>query len=139
MAQQKTTTFADLAPKPWVQEVYEDDQIRPPSGLLNISAADMSSADIPVERYFSYEWHRQEVEHVWKKTWQVAPLVDRFPPDGDNPERSIYEIWMLYPKSDEGTHPPTMKDRCLGPDERWASVEELGSYGPVIDQHTRHS
>ena len=28
----------------------------------------------------------------------VAPLVYRFHPDEDSPERSIYEIWMLYPK-----------------------------------------
>ncbi len=53
MAEQKTTTFADLVPKPWVQEVYADDQIQSPSGLLNTSSADMSSADIPVDRCFT--------------------------------------------------------------------------------------
>ncbi|MGI9326343.1 MAG: aromatic ring-hydroxylating oxygenase subunit alpha [Pseudomonadales bacterium] len=89
MQDDKTTSFADLVPKPWVQEVYLDDTIAPPPGLRNTSAEDMSSADIPVERYLSYEWHRQEVEHVWKKTWQVACRVEEIPDPGDH---VVYDI-----------------------------------------------
>ena len=43
---------------------------------------------------------------------------------------------MLYPKTDDGSHPPPMKERRLSESDLWASVQELGSYGPVIDQDT---
>ena len=89
MTKQKPSTFADLVPKPWVQEVYATDEIPPPDGLRNTSAADMTSTDIPVDRYFSYEWHRKEVEHVWKKTWQVACREEDIPNPGDH---LVYDV-----------------------------------------------
>ena len=64
--------FADLVPQPRVQDIYATDEVPPPAGLRNESSDDLSTDDLSVERYFSYEWHRQEVEHVWKKTWQFA-------------------------------------------------------------------
>lgn len=66
----------------------------------------------------------------------VAPLCYRFRPDGDDPTRSVFEVWMLYPKADDGTHPETMDELQLGCDEAWASVAALGSYGPILDQDT---
>ena len=30
----------------------------------------------------------------------VAPLVYRFRPAGDDPNRSIFEVWMLFPKAE---------------------------------------
>lgn len=78
-----TTHFADRVPKPWVQDLYPADKHPAPPGLLNTSCDDLSTADISVERYFSYEWHRQEIEHVWKKTWQVACRVEEIPEPGD--------------------------------------------------------
>jgi len=79
----ETHKFADLVPKPWVEELYPQDRMPPPEGLLKTSSADMTSADISAERYFSYDWHRMEVEHVWKKTWQVACRVEEIPEIGD--------------------------------------------------------
>jgi len=64
----------------------------------------------------------------------VAPLVYRFRPDGDDPTRSLFEVWMLFPIADDGTYPEPAEEHRLGPDDAWASVPELGSYGPVIDQ-----
>ena len=66
----------------------------------------------------------------------VAPLIYRFRPAGDDPDQSIFEIWMLYPKRDDGTHAQPMQERRLAADEPWASIKELGAYGPVIDQDT---
>lgn len=66
----------------------------------------------------------------------VAPLLYRFRPNGDDPSHSIFEVWMLYPKADDGSHPETADELRLGPDENWATVPELGSYGPVLDQDT---
>jgi hypothetical protein len=66
----------------------------------------------------------------------VAPLCYRFRPEGDDPTRSIFEIWMLYPIADDGMHPATMDDLRLDDDQAWAEVRELSGYGPVIDQDT---
>jgi hypothetical protein len=71
---------------------------------------------------------------VWPTV--VAPLIYRFRPDGDDPQRSIFEIWMLYPIADDGTHPDPMPELRLADDQAWSEVRELGNYGPVIDQDT---
>jgi hypothetical protein len=66
----------------------------------------------------------------------VAPLVYRFRPDGDDPNHSIFEIWMLLPIADDGSHPTPMTELRLNEDQLWSSIPELGGYGPVIDQDT---
>ena len=87
----KTQTYhhANRVPRPWVEELYPKDQSPPPKGLLETSAADMEVTDIPVDRYFDYSFHRLEVEHVWKKTWQMACRVEDIPDQGDY---MVYEI-----------------------------------------------
>ncbi|SVB98405.1 uncharacterized protein METZ01_LOCUS251259, partial [marine metagenome] len=64
----------------------------------------------------------------------VAPLIYRFRPYEDDPSRSLFEVWMLCPIADDGTHPEPAEEHRLESDEAWASVKELGAYGPVIDQ-----
>ncbi|MEE2784810.1 MAG: aromatic ring-hydroxylating dioxygenase subunit alpha [Pseudomonadota bacterium] len=79
----KTQHFANQVPRPWVQDIYPHDQHSAPAGLLNSACDDLATEDVSVERYFSYEWHRREVEHVWKKTWQVACRIEEIPEVGD--------------------------------------------------------
>jgi phenylpropionate dioxygenase-like ring-hydroxylating dioxygenase large terminal subunit len=64
----------------------------------------------------------------------AAPLCYRFRPCGDDPNRSIFEVWFLYPKPDEGPAPAAAKEHRLAEGELWASRAELGPYGPIIDQ-----
>lgn len=71
---------------------------------------------------------------IWPSV--VAPLIYRFRPHGDDPEQAIFEIWMLFPKSDDGSHPEPMKEVHLEPGESWTRVKEFGTYGPIIDQDT---
>ncbi len=66
----------------------------------------------------------------------VAPLCYRFRPAGDDPDQAIFEVWMLYPKNADATHPEPMRELRLAEDELWASVGAFGAYGPVIDQDT---
>lgn len=97
-----TTRFADRVPKPWVQELYPNDDNPAPAGLLNSSAADLSTDDISAERYFSYEWHRQEVEHVWRKTWQLACRVEDVPNVGDYVVYDIVDDSVLVVRTEAG-------------------------------------
>ncbi len=97
-----TTRFADLVPKPWVQELYPQDKNPAPRGLLNSSCDDQSTADVSVERYYSYEWHRREVENVWKKTWQVACRVEEIPEAGDFIVYDIVDDSVIVVRTDSG-------------------------------------
>ena len=76
-------SFADRVPKPWVEELYPEDGHPPPASLLETSYENLSTADVSAERYYAYEWHRREVEQVWKKTWQMACRVEEVPDVGD--------------------------------------------------------
>ena len=76
-------SFASLVPKPWVQDLYPNDAKQPPPGLLNESSDDLATTDISTDRYWSQEWHKMEVDHVWKKTWQVACRNEDIPNEGD--------------------------------------------------------
>jgi phenylpropionate dioxygenase-like ring-hydroxylating dioxygenase large terminal subunit len=69
---------------------------------------------------------------VW--TTVNAPLCYRFRPNGRNVDEAIFEIWFLYPRPEYGDPPMVAEEQRLGPDELWASVPQLGPYGPVVDQ-----
>lgn len=77
-------------PGPSVQEVLAGDTNPAPAVLLNESPADgWPTDDVPVERYFSKEWHDREVETVWRKCWQLACREEEIPNVGDH---VVYDI-----------------------------------------------
>ena len=72
-------------PGPSVQDVFASDTNPAPAVMLSESPAEgQSTADLPIERYFSKEWHDQEVEKVWRKCWQLACRVEEIPNVGDH-------------------------------------------------------
>lgn len=71
-----------LAPA-W-RELAAADSRPMPDFLVADTSPNLGSAKIPVERYTSYEFHRQEVEKVWKRTWQVTCRMDEIPNVGDH-------------------------------------------------------
>lgn len=60
-----------------------------PAHLLEESCEFLGTDDIPVERYTSYEFHRLEVERMWRKVWQLACREEDIPEPGDH---IVYEI-----------------------------------------------
>lgn len=64
----------------------------------------------------------------------AAPLIYRFRPYGNDPNKSLFEVWFLFPRPDDGSPRPVMQDLRLPQGQLWASVEQLGVYGPIIDQ-----
>jgi phenylpropionate dioxygenase-like ring-hydroxylating dioxygenase large terminal subunit len=77
-------------PSPSVQEVFKTDINPAPAVLRTESPAQgQSDADVSAERYFSKEWHDQEIEKVWRKCWQLAGRVEHIPNVGDH---IVYEI-----------------------------------------------
>ena len=61
-------------------------------------------------------------------------VLKRSRPDGDNPNHSIFEVWMLLPYPEGAPRPPSAPLRMLGKDEKFGDVPELSYYGPVLDQ-----
>lgn len=55
-----------------------------PEFLTTESSPDLGSKHVPAERYISHDYHRQEVEKIWKKTWQVTCREEEIPEVGDH-------------------------------------------------------
>lgn len=60
----------------------------------------------------------------------------RFRPYGDDPHRSIMEIFFLFPKAEDGSHPKPAPIIWLTEEEPWSTVEAMGSAAMVVDQDT---
>lgn len=78
----QTEEYANF-PGESVQDVLADDVQLADPVYLETSYEFLGDQDIPTERYYDYDWHRQEVEKVWKKTWQVACREEEIPNPGD--------------------------------------------------------
>lgn len=67
---------------------------------------------------------------------QATPLVYRFRPYGDDPERSIMEIMLLFAKAPDGSHPPPARCSTIGIEDSWHLIPGIGSAADVTDQDT---
>jgi nitrite reductase/ring-hydroxylating ferredoxin subunit len=71
---------------PSVQDVlsHESTRQRVPAVLRQSApSSDLDTADLPNERYITKAYHDAEVEHVWRKVWQMACRVDDLREVGD--------------------------------------------------------
>ena len=102
-------------PGPSVQEIFAHDKNPAPAAMLNESpAVGQSTADLPIERYFSKEWHDREVEKVWRKCWQLACRVEEIPNVGDNIVYNIVNDSLIVART--GTEPGDIRgfiNSCL--------------------------
>jgi len=63
-----------------------------------------------------------------------SPLVYRVRPQGDDPGRCLFEVWLLLPFPPDAPRPPAAPLRKLTADQRWSNVEELSYFGAILDQ-----
>lgn len=85
-----TVTVPKGRPTPSVQDVLAGDSRPAPEILRQESPpTDLGTEDISVERYYSQEWHDQEMALMWQKVWQMACRVEDIPETGDH---VVYEI-----------------------------------------------
>ncbi|GGC19245.1 hypothetical protein GCM10011371_03630 [Novosphingobium marinum] len=72
----------DLSPT-WRALAEADSHTVEPS-LCKENSPFLGDEPIPAQRYTSHDYHRREVEKVWKKTWQVACREEEIPDVGDH-------------------------------------------------------
>lgn len=90
-------------PKPSVQDVLAGDINPAPTVLRSESpATGQTDADVPIDRYFSREWHDREVEKIWRKTWQLACRVEDIPNPGDQINYDIVHDSLLNIRAGDG-------------------------------------
>ena len=65
-----------------------------------------------------------------------GPLLYRFRPAAGAPDEALMEVYMLHPIPEDGRRYETAREIKLEKGSLWASVEELGGYGPILDQDT---
>ena len=101
-------------PKPSLQDIYAKDPNAPPAHMLEESRVEMGNEDIPIDRYFSREFHEREVEKVWRKTWQWACRLEDIPDVGSHVVYNIVHDSLIVVRT--GTGPKDIRayiNSCL--------------------------
>lgn len=62
------------------------------------------------------------------------PFAYTFKPYGDDPNRCVWDIWVLWPRPDGIPAQPAPPVKVLGDDDRYADVPELSWIGNLLDQ-----
>ncbi len=98
------TTILQGRPGPSVQQVLAGD-INPAPAIMRAEspASGLGEADVSIDRDFSKAWHDQEVEKVWRKTWQLACRVEEIPKAGDHVVYEIVHDSLIVVRTAEGT------------------------------------
>jgi phenylpropionate dioxygenase-like ring-hydroxylating dioxygenase large terminal subunit len=73
-----------------------------PAALRDSTDTYLGSEDLPVERYISREFFDQEVEKVWRKTWQMACRESRVRNPGDYFVYDIVNDSILLTRTESG-------------------------------------
>ncbi|MCP9624940.1 aromatic ring-hydroxylating dioxygenase subunit alpha [Nocardia otitidiscaviarum] len=90
------------SPGPSVQSLLSGDTREVPPPLLEESYEYLGSADIDKERYLSADFHRLEVEKMWKKVWQLACREEDIPAPGDYIVYDIADISLIVVRTRDG-------------------------------------
>jgi phenylpropionate dioxygenase-like ring-hydroxylating dioxygenase large terminal subunit len=80
----------DVAPgQRYYQQLLDEDSRPVPASLRATSVGPLQRAEIAPARYFDPEFHRLEVERVWRRVWQMACREEQVAQVGDS---IVYDI-----------------------------------------------
>ena len=89
-------------PRPYFQEIIKNDKLKAPSVLNEESCPYIDDNDINRERYFSLDFHKLEIENVWKKVWQFTCREEDIPLPGDYYVYDIVDQSVLIVRTEKG-------------------------------------
>ena len=84
------------------QQLLEQERVPAPDFLKSAPPA-FGNQDLPVSRYLSYEFHRQEVERVWPRVWQFVVREEEIANPGDHVVYDIVDASVIVLRGDDGT------------------------------------
>src|SRR5829696_2926474 len=84
------------------QELLDEDTHPVPDVLRQQSPRFFGLEDVPRERYTSREWHRLEVERLWRRVWQFVCREEHLPSPGDHIVYEIAELSFLVIRTGSG-------------------------------------
>jgi phenylpropionate dioxygenase-like ring-hydroxylating dioxygenase large terminal subunit len=100
---QPTDLVTARSPGVTYQELLDADTHPVPDVLRLESPRYLGSADIPIERYTTREWHRREVDQMWSRVWQFACREEHIPTAGDYIVYQIAELSFLVVRQADGS------------------------------------
>jgi nitrite reductase/ring-hydroxylating ferredoxin subunit len=84
------------------QQLLDQDSHEVPDVLRLQSPKDMGVVEYPVSRYTTKEYHDKEVEHLWKKVWQMACREEEIPLPGDHMRYDIAGMSFIVVRTEAG-------------------------------------
>ena len=96
------STPAARSPGPSYQDLL-DTEINPvPDSLRENTNPYLGSTNLSVDRYLSREFHEQEVEHVWQRTWQAVCRETEIAEPGDTHVYDIARFSVVVCRDEQG-------------------------------------
>ncbi|MCX2980939.1 aromatic ring-hydroxylating dioxygenase subunit alpha [Halieaceae bacterium IMCC14734] len=94
------------------QEMLDEEVVPVPDALRSNTNTFLGSADLPVERYISQEFHDLEVNKMWNRTWQMVCRETEIPNVGDH---VVYDIatWSIFVTRTETGEVKGYHNSCL--------------------------
>lgn len=89
MAQGEREDAPARCPGPGYQDVLDGDAQPPPPVLREQAPTPRETRDWPAEVYLSRTQHEREIEHLWRRVWQIAGRVEDVAKPGDS---FVYDI-----------------------------------------------
>ena len=93
------------------QDVVREDGDDLPD-FLKPAWMDLGDEDIPIERYTSKEFLQLEVEHVWRKAWQMVCREEEIPNPGDHIVYDIVNDSFIITRTEDGSI-KALQNACL--------------------------
>ncbi len=84
------------------QQLLDTDPFPVPESLREVAPKYLGSADVPIERYISRQWHEREVERLWKRVWQAACREEQIPDPGCHVLYEIANVSLVIMRGDDG-------------------------------------
>lgn len=107
--------------------MFRHDGTVPPPGVLHDAFEEIAGSAVPTARYTSEAFHQLEIEHVWKKVWQVAGWAQDIPDPGDVMTYDVAGMAALIVRQSDGSL-KAFHNSCLHRGMRLCSdAQRLGS------------
>ena len=103
------------------QQVIRDDGDEIPE-FMRPAWIDLGDEDIPIERYTSREFLQLEVEHVWRKVWQMVCREEEIPEPGDHIVYDIVDDSFIITRTRDGSI-KALQNACMHRGRRLRTVD----------------